>query len=106
MLCSYTLSYLHKGIQCFIERAHSPVELSVLSRELPVFNTRLISRGRREGGREERREGEEREGGREGGGRWGGKEGGRGEGRRKGRRGEVGGGGEEGRWGGREGEWE
>ena len=42
-------SYLHKGIQCFIERAHPPVKLSVLGRQLPVLNTRLISRGGREG---------------------------------------------------------
>ena len=98
MLCSYTLSYLHKGIQCFIERAHSPVELSVLSRELPVFNTRLISRGR-EGEREERREGEERRGKEEG------KEGGGGKERREGEEREGGGEGG-GRWGGREGEWE
>ena len=41
-------SYLHKGIQCFIERAHSPVKLSVLGRQLPVLNTRLVSRGGRE----------------------------------------------------------
>ena len=59
-------SYLHKGIQCVIEWAHSPVKLPVLSRQFPVLNTCLISRGRegeREGGRERGREGG-REGGR------------------------------------------